>query len=228
MSQFAGFPKQTLTFLRRLARNNAKEWFDAHRSDYEQYWVEPAKGFAAAAGEALGAIAPAIRAEPRINGSIFRINRDIRFSPDKRPYKDHLDFWFWEGERKTAVSGFYLRITPSIIGIGVGAHRFGKDRLAAFRDAVVDDASGPALATTVKSMQRKGFEIRGEHYKRIPPGYEPANGMEERLLRHAALWIGEDRPVPAELHEPTFVKYATAEWKRMAPLHRWLVDTLQD
>ena len=57
----------------------------------------------------LRSIAPDIHAEPRVNGSIFRINRDIRFSKDKTPYKDHLDLWFWEGNRKGAVSGFFLQ-----------------------------------------------------------------------------------------------------------------------
>lgn len=227
MSDFAGFPKQTLTFLRGLAKHNTKAWFDAHRSDYDRYWVEPAKDFVDAAGEALVKVAPDVRAEPRINGSIFRINRDVRFSQDKRPYKDHLDFWFWEGERKQAVSGFFLRIAPQGIGIGVGAHSFDKERLAAYRNAVVDEEAGPALAKTVKSMERKGFEVKGEHYKRVPRGFESANAPHERLLRFSALWLGDDRPIPAELHTPGFVKYATAEWKRMAALHRWLVDTLQ-
>ncbi len=227
MTSFAGFPKQTLTFLRSLAKNNDKAWFDDHRNDYERYWVEPAKEFVVAAGEALARVAPEVQAEPKINGSIFRINRDVRFSKDKRPYKDHLDFWFWEGQRKRAVSGFFLRISPRSIGVGVGAHGFDKDRLEAYRHAVVDEGAGQALAKTVKSMERKGFEVAGEHYKRVPRGYEPSNATEEHLLRYSALWIGEDRPVPAELHTPGFVEYAVADWKRMAPLHRWLVDHLQ-
>ncbi len=227
MSDFAGFPKQTPTFLRNLANHNDKAWFDDHRREYEQLWMEPAKDFVVAAGEALTRIAPKIKAEPKVNGSIFRINRDIRFSADKRPYKDHLDFWFWEGERKSAVSGFFLRITPKTLGIGVGAHSFDKDRLATFRNAIADPVVGPALAKTVKSMERKGYEVEGEHYKRVPSGYEVADATRQRLLRHAALWIGEDRKIPPELHEPGFVKYVVAEWKRMAPLHRWLVDHVQ-
>ena len=111
MNEFDGFPKQTLTFLRGLRRNNTKAWFEEHRGDYEQYWVDPAKAFVDSAGAGLQSIAP-VAAEPRVNGSIFWINRDIRFSKDKTPYKDHLDFWFWEGSRKTAPSGFFLRISP--------------------------------------------------------------------------------------------------------------------
>ncbi len=227
MATFEGFPTQTLTFLRGLARNNDKAWFDAHRNDYERYWLEPAKEFVVAAGAALRKVAPDVRAEPKVNGSIFRVNRDIRFSPDKRPYKDHLDFWFWEGERKDAVSGFYLRITPRSVGIGVGAHGFDTQRLAAYRAAVVDPDSGSALAKVVSSIERKGYEVQGEHYKLTPRGFEPANATQERLLRHGALFAGVDEKPASDLHTAAFVGHAVAEWRRMSPLHRWLVDTLQ-
>ncbi|MEM6991152.1 MAG: DUF2461 family protein, partial [Myxococcota bacterium] len=93
MAKFDGFPKQTLTFLKGLGANNDKAWFTAHRADYDNYFMEPAKHFVVALGERLAKSSPGIHAEPKVNGSIFRINRDVRFSKDKRPYKDHLDLW---------------------------------------------------------------------------------------------------------------------------------------
>ena len=111
MTAFGGFPAGTIRFLHELRVNNRKDWFDAHRSDYEAFWVTPAKAFVVAAGELLAEFTPEIRAEPRVLGSIFRINRDTRFAPDASPYKDHIDFWFWEGERRRAVSGFFARLT---------------------------------------------------------------------------------------------------------------------
>jgi uncharacterized protein (TIGR02453 family) len=104
---FGGFPKETLAFLSDIREHNNKPWFEEHRAEYERYFLEPAKAFVVAAGDRLQEIVPIIRAEPRVLGSIIRINRDTRFSPDKRPYKDHLDLWFWEGDRKAAASGFY-------------------------------------------------------------------------------------------------------------------------
>lgn len=64
MADFEGFPEQTLTFLRRLSRNNTKEWFDDRRGHYDAYWVEPAKDFVVAAGEALAKFAPDVQAAP--------------------------------------------------------------------------------------------------------------------------------------------------------------------
>lgn len=226
MADFAGFPAETQKFLKGLSKNNSKKWFDAHRSDYDDYWVAPAKAFVEVAGEALQDLAP-VEAQPKVNGSIFRINRDIRFSADKRPYKDHLDFWFWEGERKTAVSGFFLRVTPTEVGIGVGAHGFDKDRLASYRNAVVDAEAGKALKKAVGELSKAKVQVKGEHYKKLPRGFETDDDFEQRFLRYNALWTGEDVATPASLTSKRFVSWAMTRWSRQAPLHRWLVDALQ-
>jgi uncharacterized protein (DUF2461 family) len=97
---FDGFPKQTVDFLAGVRDHNNKKWFDGHRGDYEQAFLAPAVAFSEALAPWLRKIEPEICVEPRVNGSIMRINRDIRFSKDKSPYKDHLDLWFWTGDRK--------------------------------------------------------------------------------------------------------------------------------
>ncbi len=226
MSEFKGFPPETTEFLKHLSENNSKAWFDEHRADYDDYWVEPAKAFVVAAGAALQEIAP-VEAQPRVNGSIFRVNRDVRFSADKSPYKRHLDFWFWEGERHSAVSGFYLRITPDGVGIGVGAHRFDKEQLASYRSAVADVVSAGSLRTAVDAIEKAGFELKGEYYKTLPRGFAAADPFGARMLRHNALWIGEDEVAPKVLGNKRFVAWALTRWSKMEPLHRWLVDTVQ-
>ena len=226
MSEFTGFPPETTKFLAALSKNNSKQWFDAHRSDYDDYWVTPAKAFVVAAGDALQELAP-VEAQPKVNGSIFRVNRDVRFSADKRPYKDHLDFWFWEGERKSAVSGFYLRITQDGVGVGVGAHGFDKDLLAAYRAAVVDPKVGKALHSTVAVLEKAKVEVKGEHYKQLPRGFDTEDEFTARMLRYNALWTGEDVPAPKVLGSKRFVSWAMTRWTKAAPLHRWLVDSLQ-
>ena len=158
---FSGFKEPTTDFLAGLSANNTKDWFEAHRKDYEEHWVAPAKEFVEAAGEALLELNPRVEAQPKVNGSIFRINRAVRFSADKTPYKNHLDFWFWEGERKGAVSGYFMRVTADQIGIGVGAHGFDKDRLAAFRAAVVDPKAGKSLQKAVDAVEGAGWTMKG-------------------------------------------------------------------
>ena len=226
MAVFPGFPKKTITFLANLSRHNDREWFQRHRDDYEEYWWEAAQDFVVAAGRQLKKLDRGINAEPRVNRSIFRINRDIRFSADKRPYKDHLDLWFWEGDRFEAVSGYYFRLTPKRLGLGAGAHRFDRNRLAVYREAVVDAGSGASLKRAVTTVEKAGCDVRGEHYKTVPRGSDVSGDAAERLIRHNALWAAEEQRIPSVVFTPGVVDYCMDRWRAMAPIHRWLVRNL--
>jgi len=214
------FPAATLEFLSDLGGDNTKPWFDANRRRYEEAYLAPAKAFVEAIGPDLDALVPGIATEPRVNGSIFRLNRDVRFSKDKTPYKDHLDLWFWQGERKAAVSGLYLRIAPSGVTVGAGAHGFDRTRLAAYRAAVADDAAGSELLATVHRIENTGHQVGGETFTRTPRGFH-VDENRERLLRHSALYAHAE--LPARLATDTKLTATLLDhWRDLAPLHRWL------
>ncbi len=219
MTDFQGFPAETLAFLKGLGANNTRDWFEAHRADYEAHWLEPGKGFVTAAAEGLRGIAPGVNAIPKVNGSIFRINRDVRFSKDKTPYKDHLDFWFWEGERKGALSGFFARLTATSFGAGAGCHGMDPKRLAAFRAAVAGPA-GAGLTEIAGEIEAAGHALRGSHYKRMPKGFD-AEGPAARFLLHNALWAYAEVPA-GTVGDP--VEVALGHWRSFAPVHRWLME----
>ena len=90
IAPFAGFPKTTFAFLGGIAEHNDKAWFDEHRADYDAGYVDPARSFVAALGPELRKISKSVSYEPKVNGSLFRIQRDVRFSKDKTPYKTHI------------------------------------------------------------------------------------------------------------------------------------------
>ena len=227
MATFGGFPPQTRAFLRDVGEHNEKPWFDAHREDYERWWLAPARAFVEAIGLELTTLAPGVQAEPRVNGSIMRINRDVRFSADKRPYKDHLDFWFWEGpQRREAVSGIFCRLAPETFAVGVGAHGFDPQLLKQYRAAVVDTKTGAALAKAVKAVEGAGLEVLGERYSRPPAGFK-ADGDTARFLRYGAVWTVEEAPAEAVAESPAVIEHCMAHWRAALPVHRWLVDTLQ-
>ena len=219
------FPAETPAFLTDLRAHNDKAWFDANRARYESAYVEPAKTFVEVIGPELKKLVPGIHAEPRVNGSIFRINRDVRFSSDKRPYKDHLDFWFWEGDRKAAVSGLFLRVWPDGVIVGAGAHGFDKHQLATYRDAVADATTGAELATIVGDLEAAGHEVGGETYKRVPRGYAAADGVGERLLRNSALFVHVELPAKAAT-SARFIDTVLGHWRPFIGIHRWLVTNV--
>lgn len=222
---FKGFPKKTPDFFRRLAQNNSKAWFDGHRGEYQDLVMAPARDFVEAMGQRLKAIAPGVMAIPKVNQSLFRINRDTRFSKDKIPYKTNLGIWFWEGEAKRMeCPGFYFHLDPGELRLGVGVYRFPSSWLEPFRQAVVDPKTGPALAGAIKKVRAKGdYTMGGEHYKRVPRGYDPDH-PNAGLLRHNALHASLRGPLPSQLYSPELIDYCYQHYKNMAPIQRWLLE----
>ena len=226
MAAFKGFSKKFPQFFEELKANNSKAWFDAHRSDYDNTVVGPAREFVTAMGEILPALAPQIAAIPKVNQSLFRINRDTRFSPDKSPYKTHMGIWFWEGERKRMeCSGFYMHFGDGALMLGCGIHMFPKSLLNPYRDAVVDKKLGSKLVKAVEVVAGEGYQIGGEHYKRLPRGYE-ATGAQADLLCHNGLAAWKEEPLPDVFFTPEIVTYAFGHFQKMQPLHRWLREAL--
>ena len=222
-AEFQGFPKETCTFLAGLAGNNDKAWFDAHRAEYQAHLVEPARSFIVAMGKRLPEISPAVNADPAVNRTLRRINRDIRFSRDKSPYKTHLDLWFWEGAgHNFGGSGFFFRMFSHRLLLGVGIHGFSKEQLAAYRRAVVDPRKGKELAAIAAGLKKAGFDLGGSHYKKVPPGFDAGHERADFLL-HNALYSGKEMELPKEAHSAAFVGFCFDHFKQLAPLHRWLV-----
>jgi len=82
-SKFPGFPRETATYLRALAKHNDRDWFQAHKRDYESCYLEPAQAFVSAMAPELRKLSKGIVAEPRVNGAIMRIQRPApMFGPD--------------------------------------------------------------------------------------------------------------------------------------------------
>ncbi|HEY3259256.1 MAG TPA: DUF2461 domain-containing protein [Pseudonocardiaceae bacterium] len=224
MTDFA-FPPDTLAFLADLRANNHKAWFEANRDRYQSAYVEPAMAFVEAAGPVLDEIVPGINAEPRILGSIFRINQNRMYVRDRPPYKDHLDLWFWEGERKAAVSGLFVRVTPDWVGVGAGAHHFDKDRFGTYRAALGRPGPAKELVDAVERVERAGYPVGGEKYARTPK-VALGDPAAERLLRHNALFMHHE--LPRELaHDRQLIPILAEHWRAMAPVHRWLTAHVQ-
>ena len=217
---FTGFPPETFAFLKALAKNNSKEWFDKHREDYEQFHLAPAKAFVETIAPGLKKISKSINAEPRVNASIFRINRDVRFSKDKRPYKTTLDLWFWEGEKRGwEAPGFYLRLMPDGYLAGTGLHGFSPEQLKVFRAAVINEKSGAALSKMVQGLE--GLKLGEPTRKKVPRGYDAEHPWSSFLLCDA-LYATYEAPLTKAVHKPEFVDVVLDIFRRAHPISQWL------
>ncbi len=224
---FDGFPAGTLTFLRGLAAHNDKAWFQAHRDDYQAFYVEPALAFIAAIAPRLQKISRSIKAEPRVNGSLFRINRDVRFSKDKSPYKTHLDMWFWAGERRGWDSpGCFFRMFHDRLILGAGMHGFEKQALDAYRAAVLDGKRGRALVGVIDAVRAAGpYAIGGATRKQVPRGFD-AGHERAALLKHDGLYATYEARIPKEARTAKFVDFCAGHFAAMWPLARWIEDAI--
>ena len=128
------FPDSTINFLKSLSRNNNKDWFNKNRERFDFEFLQPAIQFVVDMGEKLTSIAPNINAIPKIDKSIFRLHRDVRFSKNKAPFKNNLGLYFWEGRgKKMECSGYYFHIEPKLFFLGAGMYVFTKDQLKKYR-----------------------------------------------------------------------------------------------
>ena len=221
---FYGFTKETVRFFTALRKNNNREWFERNRETYETQVMGPAKAFVTAMGDRLKSIAPRIVAAPKVNKSIFRINRDTRFSLDPSPYKTNLGILFWDGVRpKMESSGFYFHLEPPSLWLGVGMYMIPDPLLGRFRKAVVDAKSGAEIGKIVAAIRAiPGFSVDGTHYKRVPAGFDPGHPNAE-LLKHKGLYAGFETKIPAEFFTAGLVDYCFERFAPLLPLHRWIM-----
>jgi uncharacterized protein (TIGR02453 family) len=222
---FAGFSPGLLEFLTELGRNNNREWFQAHYADYQTHLVEPARDFVTALGERLPGLGAELHAEPKVRGSIFAINRDVRFSKDKSPYKAQLDLWFWQGAGPSRERpGYFLRLTPEMLILGAGIHAFSDAALERYRAAVLDRELGGRLEHLARGLPGP---VQGQTYKRVPVGF-PADHPRAEWLRHGGLYAATEQGVSDVLFSSAFPEACVAQFERLAPLQQWLVDVLPE
>ena len=199
------FTQDTFGFLTALAANNRREWFDEHKSDYEAMVRTPALTFISDIAPDLAKISPHFLALPRkTGGALMRVNRDIRFGADKRPYKTNIGIQFrHEVGKDVHAPGFYLHIEPNDCFIGVGLWRPDGQALGKIRDAIVD-RSDAWLAARDNTVFRRLFALAGDSLSNAPRGY------------------GKDHPLLTDLKRKDFIAVspltnATARSKNLYP-----------
>jgi len=221
------FPQSTIKFLTALSKNNSKEWFKKNRARFDFEFLQPAVQFVIDLGEKLTTISPNIYAIPKIDKSIFRLYRDVRFNKNKAPFKTNLGLYFWEGRgKKIECSGFYFHIEPKLFFLGTGMYMFTKDQLKKYREVVSDPVKGKQLRDIVsKLLKKKNFKLGGKTYKKTPRGFDP-NYKYNELLLHSGLYIFYESNFFNELIKKNPVEFSFRIFKEMCPLHKWFVENL--
>jgi len=217
--------RELFEFFRELKRNNSKEWFRGNKERYELQVRLPLQRFIVDFEQFLRRISPHFRADPRpVGGSLFRIYRDVRFSPDKSPYKTHGGIQFrHEQGRDVHAPGFYLHLEPDNVFAAVGIWHPDSAALGRIREAI---AAYPGAWLRAKSDPRFSlvYELSGESLKRAPQGYDPSHPQIEDLKRKdfiAHVSLSED-----DACAPDFLDRYARLCAGAAAFMRFLTETL--
>jgi len=180
-------------FFKELAANNNKEWFDTNRKRYEKTVKQPFDAFVQEMIDRMHAIDPSILIAPK--DAKFRINRDIRFSKDKTPYKTMVSAIVSSGGRKDKTKpGMYFELGPEHVRYYSGVYMLDKDQTEAIRDAIAADLKGFKKLYSAAPFKKAFGEIRGEKMKRLPKHYAEAAEQEELIYNKNWYWFAEMSP----------------------------------
>lgn len=216
------FSAHTLKFLRSLKRNNRREWFNAHRDDYETHVRGPMTAVVERLATDFRSFAPELVASPKI--SMYRIYRDTRFSENKAPYKTHAAAVFpTRGLAKHEGAGLYFHVSHEDVWIGGGMYSPQPQQLQAVREHIAANlqqlraiVESPAFARRVK--------LEGEKLTRVPRGF-PKDHEAAEYLRHRQFIAGCEFPA-AFACSPRFYAGLVEVFRCVAPLTRFLNEPL--
>lgn len=221
---FQGFPASGLAFLRDLGRNNDRDWFEAHRAVWDEEIIPAMLAWCGELAERLRDLMPRLIFVPRVGGSLYRLNRDIRFSRDKSPYKTHVAALLWEGGEKHDAPGVYLHVSPGEVIFGGGLYVFEEGRLDRYRKLLQGDAAD-RLELALKRAKKSGLKPDGEKLQRAPRGFDP-EGPYADLAKYKGLVVGKTVQPAGWLHTREALERSEAMARAYAPLHSWLRDEL--
>ncbi len=220
MARKSYFSPEFFKFLRSLARNNNRGWFQKNKHRYENFVFTPSLRFIKDAGNELRAVSPYLVADPRpFGGSLFRIYRDIRFSKDKSPYKTNVAMEFWQRRGgKKSYTGLYLHLAPGQSFVGAGIWHPDSPTLNRVRKAIVSRPEG------WRQVKESGLKIEGESLKRPPVGFDPNHPYVEDLkMKDITAGV---RFSNAQVTGQRFMEDFIEAGKKLDPLNRFLAEAL--
>lgn len=207
-----------LDFFSRLEKNNTREWFNSHRNEWEKV-KEEFSDFTRLLIEGIAAFDPSVSLlEPK--HCTFRLNRDVRFSSDKSPYKIHTGAYIAEGGKKSPKAGYYFHLHPTESFIGGGLWMPESSALARVREEI--DYCGEEFTEIISSPGFKKYftSVEGESLKTAPKGY-PKDHPNIDLLRLKSFTV-RCRVNNTEFANKDFYASSLLKFKAMKPFINFL------
>ncbi len=205
MTGFSGFSDAALDFYDDLETDNTKSFWAANKAVYEDAVKAPMVALLAALEDEFGA------------SKVFRPYRDVRFAKDKTPYKTHQGGFVAAGP----ASGWYVQVSAPGVLVSAGFYGATAERLAWYRDAVVDERRGKELERLLANLMATSWQIGGDRVKTTPRGYA-ADHPRISLLRHKSLTVTKNYGFGSAICTPRLLDRVRSDWREARPLIEWL------
>lgn len=217
------FSPKTLSFLRGLKRHNDRDWFRAHREEYERSVRAPMAALVERVAADLATFAPELVASPRV--SLYRIYRDTRFSADKSPFKTHAAAIFpCRGLGKHEGAGLYIEVGPTRVLAAGGMYMPQTTQLQLVREHLASNFTRFRSLVEAPSFRKRLGPIEGEKLSRVPRGF-PADHPAAEYLKLRQFLAGREFP-PAFATSPRFYTTVVGVFRQLAPVIRFLNEPL--
>lgn len=223
IDKFNGFSPETIRFFKDLEQNNNKPWFDEHKHIYLSELLNPLKALVNAMTPAMAAIDPQI--DFRMNRILSRIYRDIRFSYDKTPYKDHMWITFqrfvpeWQN-----FPAFFMEISGNGYRYGMGLYGSKKAIMDSFRSNIEYEQEHFREISEFL-IRDHGFHVEGELYKR-PLKNDLPEYFQQWIQRKSA-YVFKSCPVENEMFNMKFAEILSEDFTRMKDLYEFFVEACE-
>ncbi len=220
MAGFGGFPKGMVTFFKGLSKNNNREWFQAHKEDFEANVKAPMTEMVQALNAEFAKAAPAYVTEPK--RAVYRIHRDTRFSKDKTPYKDHIGATFTPAQSgaKHACGGLYFGVSHDTVEVAAGVYMPEAEQMLLIRTLLAERHGEFRKITEAKSFKGLMGELKGDQLTRVPKGFAADHPATELLKRKA--WYFYEKLDPAIATTPMLFTEIKKRFLTSIPLVEFL------
>jgi uncharacterized protein (TIGR02453 family) len=198
---FHGFGSGAVAWFEGLERDNSKAYFERTRPVFLAEVREPFE-------DLLDELSLEFGGEPKL----FRQHRDIRFSPDKSPYKTRTYGIVHDGSGRA----WYAALSSSGLYAASGYWQMAGDQLERYRAAVSDE-----LASLLADVEAAGLELSPPALKTVPRGF-PRDHPHAALLRYKSVIAGRALPPGPPLHSRDALEFVASTWRAVAPLNAWL------
>ena len=221
---FNGFSKKGIEFLKEVEKNNTKEWFETHRHIWQKEIRDVSSSFVLEMGETLQILEPEINFEPKTGKSLFKIYRDTRFSKDKTPIKSKIGHIFWQGDtHKMQSSSFYIHYNKDSYFIASGIRGFKPPLLKKYREYITDENHSYELEKILKMIEKKGYNLPEDRYKRVPKEF--ANDFKyKELTLFKSMFAYKEYKMDEVFFSKDIIDRCLKIFSDLHPLQKWVYE----